>query len=84
MTFGFFINLNCYWPSLAYAPKKIIMKPHSFQWHVKEDGKLHTFLGHARKISRGDVACIPEKTNKHAHMTERLVELDEWLFFYIL
>jgi hypothetical protein len=66
---------------IGMCTKKIIMKPHNFPWNVREDGKLHSFLRHARNVSGRDVVCIPRKRKKHTHMTERLLELDEWLLF---
>ena len=65
--------------------KKIIMKLHNFPWHVGADGKHHSFLGHVRNVSWGDVVYIPRK-KKHAHMTETLLELNEWvlLFYFII
>jgi hypothetical protein len=49
---------------------------------MSEDGKLYSFSGHARKVSGGRYRPHPKKTqNKHADMTEGLLELDEWLLF---
>jgi hypothetical protein len=41
------------------------------------DGKQHSFLGHAKNVNGGDVVCITRKKNKHTHLRERLLELDE-------
>ena len=43
-------------------------------------------LGHARNVCRGDGVHILRKNNKHAHMTERLHELDErsLLFYFVI
>jgi hypothetical protein len=42
------------------------------------DGKQHSFLGHAKNVSGGNVVCIPrKKKNKLAQMIERFLELDE-------
>jgi hypothetical protein len=41
------------------------------------DGKQHSFLGHAKNVSGGNVVGIPRKKNKRAQMIERFLELDE-------
>jgi hypothetical protein len=67
---------------IGMCTKKIIMKPHNSRWHVRKDGKLPGFLGHAINFSGGDVVSIPWK-KKRANMTERLLELDEWLLHFL-
>jgi hypothetical protein len=69
---------------IGMCTKKIIMKPHNSRWHVRENGKLQRFLGHFRKVSWGRCCLHSMKKNKGAHMTERLLERDEWLLHFFI
>jgi hypothetical protein len=37
------------------------------------DGKQHSFLGHAKNVSGGNVICIPRKKKKQTRSNDREV-----------